>query len=459
MRRMARTPFPRGAADGSAFVHFVGFVVENQTLRGLRGENLDASWYIHMPPAIEFNNVSKRFVLHTDERKTVQERVIGLLHRRPPGEEFWALRDVSFNVEPGQSLGLVGHNGAGKSTALKLITRILEPSSGSVHTQGRIAALLELGSGFHPELSGRENVFLYGSLMGLGRREMERKLPEIVEFAAIGAFIDTEIKHYSSGMYTRLAFAVATAVDPDILITDEVLAVGDEAFQRKCMERIYGFRRAGKTIIFVSHALETVRALCDVAVWLDHGVAKASGGASEVIDAYLAEVNRQEQERLAAEHGHEPDVAASPFRRGSREVEITRVQLLDAAGKEQPVFQTYAPLTIRIHYQAHTPIEAPVFGVGIHHESGIWLSGPNTAFDQLTIERVSGAGVVDYTVASLPLLAGRYNVSAAVVDASQIHIYDLHDRLYPLVVHSDGASERYGTLALAGAWRWDDLHR
>src|SRR5215510_5697250 len=244
---------------------------------------------------IEFDKVSKRFTLHRDRRNSFQERVAGLLRPRARGEVFWALRDVSFGVAKGESLGLVGHNGAGKSTALKLMTRILEPTSGRVAMNGRVAALLELGSGFHPDLSGRENVFLNGSLLGFSRREMQARLPEIVDFAEIGDFIDMEVKHYSSGMYTRLAFAVATAVDPDILITDEVLAVGDESFQRKCMDRIYRFRQQGKTIIFVSHALETVRALCDHAVWLDHGQSRVVGSAGEVIDAYLANVNRREQ--------------------------------------------------------------------------------------------------------------------------------------------------------------------
>lgn len=414
-----------------------------------------------MAPVIEFTNVSKRFMLHRERRDTVQERVAGIFNRRPPGEEFWAVRGVSFAVEQGQSLGLVGHNGAGKSTILKLMTRILEPTTGSVRTQGRIAALLELGSGFHPELSGRENVFLYGSLMGLGRADMNAKLPEIIAFADIGDFIDTEIKHYSSGMYTRLAFAVATAVDPDILITDEVLAVGDEAFQRKCMERIYGFRRARKTIIFVSHALDVVRSLCDVAVWLDHGEAQASGPASKVIDTYLADVNRQEKERLAAERPKNKladDGTDNLFRRGSRELEITRVQLLDATGEECTSFRTYEPLTIRLHYMAHELIKEPVFGIGIYTENGLWISGPNTGFDGLTIDRADGAGIIDYTIPSLPLLTGRYSVSTAVVDSSQTHIYDMHDRLYNLVVHSDGARERYGMLALSGGWRWNDLH-
>src|SRR5689334_12415694 len=264
-----------------------------------------------MSDVIEFQNVSKRFVLHRERRDSIPERIAGLLRPRVRGEAFWALHDVSFNIGKGESLGLVGHNGAGKSTALKLMTRILEPTSGSVELRGRVAALLELGSGFHPDLSGRENVFLNGSLMGFSRRDMQARMDEIVDFAEIGDFIDMEVKHYSSGMYTRLAFAVATTVDPDVLLTDEVLAVGDEAFQRKCMERIYRFRQVGKTIVFVSHALETVRQLCDRAVWLDRGAARAVGPAGEVIDAYLEETNIRETaaRRRAAgeEQAGEPD--------------------------------------------------------------------------------------------------------------------------------------------------------
>jgi lipopolysaccharide transport system ATP-binding protein len=404
---------------------------------------------------IEFNNVSKRFVLQRSAR-SIQDRFTGMFRPRPEPETFWALRDVNFQIERGQSLGLVGHNGAGKSTILKLITRILEPTSGTVRTRGRIAALLELGSGFHPELSGRENVFLYGSLMGVGQQEMEAKLPEIIAFADIGPFFESEIKHYSSGMYTRLAFAVATAVDPDILITDEVLAVGDEAFQRKCMERIYTFRKAGKTIIFVSHALEIVRTLCDVAVWLDHGVVQAQGPSGEVIDAYLRDVNRHERERLEAAQAAEAAEAEtiSVDRRGSRELEITNVELLDGGGTQRSVFFTGAPLTIRIHYTAHKTIYEPVFGVGIHHESGFWVSGPNTGFDQFKIPLVEGNGYVDYQITALPLLSGRYLISTAVVDATQLHTYDTHDRTYALTVQNTTGRDRYGVVALPGQWEW-----
>lgn len=403
---------------------------------------------------IEFNNVSKRFVIHKDRRNSIQEQVAGLMRPRARGDEFWALRDLSFSVGKGESIGLVGHNGAGKSTALKLMTRILEPTSGSVRMNGRVAALLELGSGFHPDLSGRENVFLNGSLMGFSRREMQGRIEEIVDFSGIGEFIDMEVKHYSSGMYTRLAFAVATAVDPDILITDEVLAVGDETFQRKCMDRIFHFRQMGKTIVFVSHALDTVRTLCDHAIWLDRGEARASGPAGEVIDAYLAEVNRQEQEQLRKRGMSVPAGADSPYRRGTREIEIVKVELLDAAGREPSVFRTYEPLTVRMHYIAHQPVERPIFGIGLNHESGFLISGPNTAFSQVDIPAVSGRGHVDYTIAALPLLAGRYQISVAAYDETMLHPYDHHDRLYQITVQNEKLDERFGITPLSGTWGW-----
>jgi lipopolysaccharide transport system ATP-binding protein len=403
-------------------------------------------------PTIVFEQVSKKFMLHTDQGSTIQERATGLFRPRKPGEEFWALRDVSFSVGRGESLALVGHNGAGKSTALKLMTRILEPTTGRVQMDGRVAALLELGSGFHPDLTGRENVFLYGSLMGFGRREMSGRLDGIIDFAEIGRFIDTEVKHYSSGMYTRLAFAVATAVDPDILITDEVLAVGDEAFQRKCMERIYEFRQRGKTIVFVSHALETVRTLCDRAVWLEGGQVQQSGAAGNVVDAYLEEVNRREQARLDADHSHADRGDAT--RRGSREIEITAVELLGPDQRPQSVFRTHEPITIRMHYHAHMPVTRPVFGLALHHEGGLWLSGPNSRFDDVEIPAIEGVGVVDYTVSDLPLLTGRYLLSTAIFDDAMLHPYDFHDKRYRLVVQGTGVREHYGIIAVRGSWGW-----
>lgn len=408
-----------------------------------------------MSVAIEFEQVSKRFIRHRERHTTVQERLASLVRPRAAADEFWALRDVSFGVARGESFGLVGHNGAGKSTALKLMTRILEPTSGRVRLTGRVAALLELGSGFHPDLSGRDNVFLYGSLLGFSRRDMAARLEEIVAFADMAEFLDMEVKHYSSGMYTRLAFAVATSVDPDVLITDEVLAVGDEAFQRKCMERIFAFRQMGKTIIFVSHALDTVRTLCDHAIWLDHGIVRTLGPANEVVDAYLAEVNRREREELARQDDVTTVLAADPRRRfGSHDVEISGVELVGADGVTRTVFQTGERLTIRIRYQARQIVERPVFGLAIHHEGGILLAGPNTRFAGLEIPTIQGAGYVDLTIAAVPLLTGRYYVSASIYDETLVHPYDYHDRLYRLTIQSEGGRERFGTIALGGDWNW-----
>ena len=406
-----------------------------------------------MSAVIEFDNVSKRFLLQHERHTTIRERLFGIFRPRTPQDEFWALRNVSFTVARGESFGLIGHNGAGKSTALKLMTRILEPTSGRVRLRGRVAALLELGSGFHPELSGRDNVFLYGSLMGLSRREMAARLDAIVAFAGMEDFLDLPVKHYSSGMYTRLAFAVATAVDPDILITDEVLAVGDEAFQRKCMDRILRFRHAGKTIIFVSHALDTVRTLCDRAVWLDRGVVRAIGATGEVIDAYLADVNRREHASLA--QMETPGI--DPTRRfGSGEVEIIGVELLDVQGGGGAIARTGAPVTFRNRYRAHQTVPQPVFGLAIHHESGTLLAGPNTLFAGLDIPAVRGEGRVDMHVAALPLLAGRYLLSAAVYDKTMLFPYDHHDRIYHFAVHNEGGSERFGACVLGSRWSWHE---
>lgn len=402
---------------------------------------------------IEFEHVSKRFMLHHDRHSSARTRLAGLLRPRARGEEFWGLRDVSFAVGDGESLGLIGHNGAGKSTALKLMTRILEPTNGSVRMRGRVAALLELGSGFHPDLSGRENVFLNGSLMGFSRRDMQARLAEIVDFSEIGDFIDMEVKHYSSGMYTRLAFAVATTVDPDILITDEVLAVGDEAFQRKCIERIYRFRQTGKTIVFVSHGLDVVRQLCDRAVWLDHGVARAVGPAAEVINEYLAETNLRETTRRN-ETGELNDtiVPGQGWRHGTREVEIYDVELLDADGIPRDLFYTGEPLTVRMHYDAHIRVDQPQFGLALYHASGAHLSGPNNDAAGYPIATIYGRGIVDYRIPELPLLPGMYQLSVAVHDATGLRAYDFHTLHYSFAVRTRALQKSYGMVELPANW-------
>jgi lipopolysaccharide transport system ATP-binding protein len=442
---------------------------------------------------IKFSHVSKKFSLHTQRVNSFQEILTGLFGKgrrlvKPPPElatgarEFWALRDVNFSVYTGEALGIIGENGSGKSTTLKLISRILYPTEGSVSVRGKVSALLELGTGFHPDLTGRENVFLNGSLLGLSRRDMAARYDSIVDFAELSRFIDTPIKHWSSGMVMRLGFAVAISVDPDILITDEVLAVGDESFQRKCLEQIAQFRRAGKTIIFVSHALEAVRGLCSRAIWLDHGVMRADGPATAVIDQYLDFANERHRTRLVAEYAarhpappagtpatppvpelDEPDdtpglpEAGQPAAQGSRwgtgAITITDVTFLNAAGEPGNVFTTGDRVIMRISYHARERVDGPIFGLALYTETGMHLTGPNTRFGGVEVPAVEGDGHIDYIIPNLPLLGGVYDLTVAVTDSSMAETFDHQHRRYHFVVQPNPAlPDRFGIMYIPGDW-------
>lgn len=239
-------------------------------------------------PAIEVDNVSKRFRLYHERNQSLKSAI--MRGRRSVHEDFWALKDVSLNVPEGSTFGLIGSNGSGKSTLLKCLAKIYYPEKGTITINGRVAALLEVGSGFHPELSGRDNVYLNGSILGMSRKEIDRKFDEIVSFSGVGQFIDQPVKNYSSGMYVRLGFSVAINVDPDVLIVDEVFAVGDAEFQEKCRQKFIELKHRGKTVILVSHSMDTVREMCDQVAWLNHGDLVAAGDAQSTISAYLASV-------------------------------------------------------------------------------------------------------------------------------------------------------------------------
>jgi len=398
--------------------------------------------------AIRFDCVSKKFNLHREQARSFQELILHLFRRsNGSGEEFWALRDVSFTVSQGETVGLIGPNGAGKSTALKLISRIIEPTSGRIEVSGRVGALLELGAGFHPDLTGRENIYLNGSILGLSRAQIRRKLDEIVAFAELERFIDVPVKHYSSGMYVRLGFSVAVHIAPEILLVDEVLAVGDAAFQRKCLDRINYLRREGVTILFVSHSAETVRAICSRALWLGDGRLVADGSAESVVTRYLDRSWAAEEGTLRA--GHHPE----DHRWGSGEVRIVGVRLLDGSGQERQQFQVGEPLTVEMRYWAEKRVERPVFGLAIHRSDGMHITGPNTQFAGHEIPWVEGEGAVQYAVSSLPLLEGTYYISVAVHNWEYSRMYDYHDRLYPFrVLPLEG--ERYGIVTLGGGWSW-----
>jgi len=382
-------------------------------------------------PAVRFERVSKRFVTHHQRPRSFQELVVNLF-RRGEREELWALRDVSFTVERGETLGLIGENGSGKSTVLKLIGGILQPTSGRVEVEGRLAALIELGAGFHPDLTGRENIFLNGSLLGLSRREMQARFDEIVEFSELGRFIDMPLKHYSSGMQMRLGFAIATCVDPDVLLVDEVLAVGDESFQRKCLARIQSFRGTHKAIVFVSHDLGAVRELCDRVIWLEEGRVMAEGSAHEVVGRYLTHVGEQEEARMAAQ---EAGCRDEKLRWGTGEAEILAVRLLDAQGRERHLFDPEDALRIEIDYHARQPIEEVVFGIGIFRDDGTHCFGSNTHLEGHTLSLEPGHGRVQVWIERLGLLAGTYTLDVA-IHAPNEHPYDYWRRCQTFAVRS-----------------------
>jgi lipopolysaccharide transport system ATP-binding protein len=401
-------------------------------------------------PLIELRQVSKRFSMHREARRSFQESFIRLFQRQHEREpEFWPLQDISFCIDQGDCVGIIGPNGSGKSTLLKLITGILEPTYGDILINGRIASLLELGAGFHPDLTGRENIFLNGSVYGLTRRQMQEREPAIMEFADLGEFIDVPIKHYSSGMYVRLGFAVAIHVVPDLLLVDEVLAVGDVAFQHKCLDSIQQFRRHGGTMLLVSHDLGAIQSICDRAIWLEHGRVRALGRPTDVAMAYLNDVAEQEEDKA----GTQPLSELADGRRwGNGKVQITRVELCDDAGVPRKVFVNGGGFQARLHYRSRGLVKTPVFGLAIHSQTGVHICGPNTEFGGFHIPSVEGEGVIIYRVPELCLLEGAFQVSVAVVEAGTSETFDYHDRAYPFRVSAGRSRERYGAITLGGEW-------
>jgi ABC-type polysaccharide/polyol phosphate transport system ATPase subunit len=403
--------------------------------------------------AIELTNVSKVYRRYSGRHfATLKSALLqrSVLRDLQPSETFPALTDVSFRVPKGSTFGVIGRNGSGKSTALKLVAGITKPTAGAVRVDGRVSALIELGAGFHPEISGRENVFINGIMLGLSKREIQERFDEIVDFAELREFIDAPVKTYSSGMYVRLGFAVAIHVKPDVLLVDEVLAVGDEAFTHKCLDKFSEFRRRGKTILLVTHSLQLVETLCDEAVWLDGGRVQTHGDPKRVIGAYLTAVEQGEQTLMAettakaveAEANAAP-AAAEPAdmfkstegRWGSREVEISEVALLDRKGEASFVFHSGDPMTVRIKVRAHHPTDDFVFGIGLFNADGVCCYGTNTYVEEMKPERLSGDEEARFAIDSLDLVEGTYKLDVAVHKKDGFP-YDYHRLLYTFRVKS-----------------------
>lgn len=405
--------------------------------------------------AINVNNVSKWF--RRTKATTIKEFVVKGLWKKEPSAPglVWALKDVDFGVKRGATFAVIGQNGSGKSTLLKILAGILRPDAGSVSVSGRISALIELGAGFHPEFTGRENIYINGMLLGLTKKEIRKKTDGIIEFSGLRDFIDEPVRTYSSGMYSKLGFSVAVNIDPDVLLIDEVFAVGDEEFVHKCKSKMDEFKRRGKTILFVTHSLQTVEQWCDDAVWLRYGIVKAAGK-NEALSSYRQEIFASESSSLlkqnemvrdelsskdeapaeAPEPVDEAEVIDSGKRWGTREVEITSVRLLDSEGRERYGFHTGEMFTIEIAFKAHKPVADPVCGFAILTGDGLWCYGTNTYIEDIRINGITGEGTARVTLEKVELLSGAYFLNVA-VSTKDGHVYDYHNQLYRISVTSD----------------------
>lgn len=371
--------------------------------------------------AVDLQSVGKRFLRHTDRRNSLKERIVRGRARNT--EDFWAVRDVSLQIPTGAVYGLIGHNGSGKSTLLKMIGGIYRPTEGSISTQGRVAALIELGAGFHPDMTGRENIALNGSILGLSRREIGAVTDEIIEFSGLAEFINDPVKHYSSGMYVRLGFAVAVHMKPDVLLVDEVLAVGDEEFQRKCFDHLYSLRRAGKTIIVVSHGLGQLEGLCDEVAWLERGQMQQHGPAVETIAAYLRKVNAEEAARnplVEAVRGTDDDGVRS----GDQSVQLRSARIVGL--DDQPITHAETGTTFRIEvgFTVPEPVLGPNVRVALQHDSGTLVSMPNNHRWGVDFGTISGDHTVRFALRDNPLLPGRYRVHLDVFDHTGSRLLD-----------------------------------
>ena len=434
-----------------------------------------------MTSAIEVINVSKVYRRYARKKQfaTLKSAILdgSLLGDLKPEETFQALKGVTMSVPKGSTFGVIGRNGSGKSTLLKCVAGITRPTEGEVKVDGRISALIELGAGFHPEISGRENIFINGIMLGLTKREIQRRFDEIVEFADMQDFIDAPVKTYSSGMYMRLGFAVAVHVDPEVLLVDEVLAVGDQGFTHKCLDQFAEFRRRNKSILLVTHSLDLVEKFCDIAHWLDHGVTKGEGDPKRVVAAYVLDVEDTEEDslakaeavRLAAvakevsdarqapvtentetsvpsvddegssvsseEPSHKDGFKADEGRWGTKEIEITNVMIAGPDGEASHVFQSGDSIQVRMDVTSKEKITDFVFGLGLFNADNVCVYGTNTNLEEFKPTEIEGDGVVTFTIDKLDLVEGTYRLDLAAHKADG-YPYDYHRLLYTFRVKS-----------------------
>jgi ABC-type polysaccharide/polyol phosphate transport system ATPase subunit len=404
-------------------------------------------------PAIVVDSLWKKFRIYHERNQYLKSTITK--GRRAQYEDFWALSDVSFEVPIGHTFGIIGANGSGKSTLLKCLAGILAPDEGSLRSIGRTAALLELGAGFHPDLSGRENISLNGAILGMTRREIERKFDDIVSFAGLERFIDTPVKNYSSGMVVRLGFAIAINVDPEILIIDEVLAVGDEEFQQRCFQKIEDFRRDGRTIIFVSHGLSQVSQLCEEVLWLEKGTVRAIDSSYKVVADYTGESHQIHLSvptlDVTTPKKSVNEESGDRNRWGSGEVRIDSVVFVNKKGENTLNLVSGETATIKVDFSVLTPVDELVVGLRITHLHGITMWGTNTKRCNHKLEIDGPTGTVHFSIKNFPLLEGTFDLTAAISDYSEVSPYDHRENFLRFNVSQKGTFDE-GTTRFDGTW-------
>ena len=378
--------------------------------------------------AVEVEHIWKTFQIPHERRTTIFENLTGLM-RPNQYETFTVLKDVNFKVDKGECVGIIGDNGSGKSTLLKIIANILRPTSGTIKVDGKITPFLELGVGFQSDLTVKENIRVYATVMGLAKRDIKDRADDAIEFAGLRKFEDTKLKNLSSGMQVRLAFSTAIQTDPDVLLVDEVLAVGDMEFQQKCFDVFNRYRKEGVTILFVSHDLGAVRRFCDRTLLLGGGEQRAFGGTAEILDKYVYGAKEED-----ADDSHEKQpTAEKPNRWGDKKVTITNVEFLDKFGTPGVKFTSFDPMKIRIHYHAPSIILDPVFGMALYTEQGHQLYGTNTELKGFKVDKLDGNGFIDLEIERLPMLAGRFQLTVA-LHTHEGKPYDWLDKQYSFEV-------------------------
>ena len=392
-------------------------------------------------PSVVFDHVWKKFG-RGERHDSIRDLVPSLVRRLARGaarealrtEEFWVTRDVSFTVQPGEALGIIGPNGAGKSTILKLLTKILRPTRGECRVTGRVGALIEVAAGFHPDLTGRENVYLQGAIMGMKRVEIAAKFDAIVDFSGVSEFIDTPVKRYSSGMNARLGFAIAAHLDPEVLLIDEVLSVGDAAFQDRCVAHMRRLISGGVPVVFISHNLPAIVELCTRAIVVERGQVRFDGTPAEAVQFH----RQPAADTLVAPPPDAP-------------VWITGGELLDRRGEPTSVFTTGEPMSVRLHYDTRGRMPRPHFAIDIHRTDGVYCAGINTQMDGVGGGTLEGPGSIVLALETLPLLPGCYTISLAILDGAMMRPIDARQKAYPFSVAS--ARRDFGLVSIEREWR------